>query len=702
MQRFAIIVHMMILPLLFAILTSATDVADALRHDAIGEKFNLTATVTDYNQDEADFAVEDNSGPVIMSHPKDKANISLKIGDRINTHGIIRMSTHDGHVHAQCHYVNVIGSAKPSPIRQTSIHEVASGALDACVVRVTGELIDCFQDEIDSTNTYMILAHDGESVYLTMPKPYKTVSQMMEKLLWRELTVTGVCDPRPSGTRRNTGRTIKVHNMDALVPCDTKQIDIFDVPPISNPNHIQPAEIVRLGRRRISGRVIAVWHSDTLLIKTSDGRLSRIRLFKPEPPRYGDMVDVVGFPETDLYRINLTKAFWRMADSDSGEYIPSVTNITASALITHSNGRTMFKASFHGATVRVQGIVRALPGIGDSNERLYLESDGRLLPVDASGCPKAIDGISLGSLVEVTATCIMDVENWQPNQVFPHIKEALLVVREPSDIVTIRRPAWWTPTKLTTVIGSLLITLIASLIWNRTLHSLANKRGKAFANEELQRLEADLKVLERTRLAVELHDSVAQNLTGVSMEIDSGLRRSETLPPEATVHFTRAVRMLGSCRKELRNCLWDLRSRALEESDMNKAIRLTLNPVLEKVTLYIRFNVPRSRLTDNTAHAILRIIRELATNAIRHGHATILRIAGSIDGETLRVSVGDNGCGFNPTTAPGASQGHFGLQGIRERVASLGGTVEINSEIGRGAKVTISIKAAENEDKEKI
>ena len=177
---------------------------------------------------------------------------------------------------------------------------------------------------------------------------------------------------------------------------------------------------------------------------------------------------------------------------------------------------------------------------------------------------------------------------------------------------------------------------------------------------------------------------------------------STMTPPEATSHFTRAVRTLGSCRTELRNCLWDLRNQALEENDMDNAIRLTLSPAIGKTDLRIRFSVPRSSLTDNTAHAILRIIRELATNAVRHGRATTIWIAGSIEGDTMMFSVRDNGIGFNPHDAPGVLQGHFGLQGIRERVASFEGSMTVESKTGHGAKVTISIEAARDEDKEKI
>lgn len=106
----------------------------------------------------------------------------------------------------------------------------------------------------------------------------------------------------------------------------------------------------------------------------------------------------------------------------------------------------------------------------------------------------------------------------------------------------------------------------------------------------------------------------------------------------------------------------------------------------------IRFNVPRNRLTDNTAHTILRIIRELATNAIRHGRATDIQIAGGIEGDQLTFSVYDNGCGFDPETVPGIAEGHFGLLGIRERIDLLGGELSVRSGNGNGTKISIRLK----------
>jgi signal transduction histidine kinase len=146
---------------------------------------------------------------------------------------------------------------------------------------------------------------------------------------------------------------------------------------------------------------------------------------------------------------------------------------------------------------------------------------------------------------------------------------------------------------------------------------------------------------------------------------------------------------------ELRNCIWDLRSRALDEPDMDRAIKVALGPTVGKKKLLVRFNVPRSRFSENTARTILNIVRELASNAIRHGHANEIRVAGSLDGDTLCFSVSDDGTGFDPENRPGVLEGHFGLQGIEERVSFFNGDMKIKSSSEKGTKVTVNLKLEE-------
>ena len=225
---------------------------------------------------------------------------------------------------------------------------------------------------------------------------------------------------------------------------------------------------------------------------------------------------------------------------------------------------------------------------------------------------------------------------------------------------------------------------------------LVVRRARQLFKADLQRATSELRVKDRTRLAVELHDALSQSLTGVSMEVEAAIRHGTDNPDNLTRHLSVADKILKSCRNELRNSLWDLRNDALEERNLDEAIRRTLLPHVRDISLKVRFNVPRSLLTDNATHEILRIIRELAVNGISHGGATSIQVAGSIDGTNLLFSVRDNGTGFDPDEAPGISQGHFGIQGVRERLRQLKGKLTFETASGGGTKATVTIPLPKN------
>ena len=158
--------------------------------------------------------------------------------------------------------------------------------------------------------------------------------------------------------------------------------------------------------------------------------------------------------------------------------------------------------------------------------------------------------------------------------------------------------------------------------------------------------------------------------------------------------------MLKSCRTELRQVLSDLRSEALECPTIDEALHSVLEPVIGSAELSIRFNVPRARLMDSTVHAILCIVRELAGNAIRHGGATKVRVAGALEPGRILFSVQENGAGFDPATCAGPAQGHFGLDGIRNRVSRFGGTFQLETAPGKGSHAVIGIPLPGHEEKE--
>ena len=114
---------------------------------------------------------------------------------------------------------------------------------------------------------------------------------------------------------------------------------------------------------------------------------------------------------------------------------------------------------------------------------------------------------------------------------------------------------------------------------------LSERRGRAIAASERTRIEADLKTLERTRLAIELHDSIAQNLTGATMELKAADLVADTDRPALHRLLALAIRTLDSCRESLRNCIWDLRNLTLDEGDVSAAVQEAVAIALRKQLL---------------------------------------------------------------------------------------------------------------------
>lgn len=267
------------------------------------------------------------------------------------------------------------------------------------------------------------------------------------------------------------------------------------------------------------------------------------------------------------------------------------------------------------------------------------------------------------------------------------------------DISSLTRPPWWSHAELLIIIGILFAIVVIVIIWNRSLNLVAHRRARWLAQEEIAHARTKLKVEERTELAIEIHDAVSQTLTGIALQLDAALSTGRDDPDRTTHFLATASQMLTSCRHELRCCLWDLRTRTFEEHDLTEAISHALSPHLEQVHAQVRFNVPRSTLSESTTHDIIKIVRELTVNAIRHGQAKHIRIAGEMHDGIVSFSVTDDGCGFDKQTAPGPRDGHFGLQGIRERVRRHKGTTELATGPS-GTKVSVSMRADDETDNE--
>lgn len=199
---------------------------------------------------------------------------------------------------------------------------------------------------------------------------------------------------------------------------------------------------------------------------------------------------------------------------------------------------------------------------------------------------------------------------------------------------------------------------------------------------------------ERTRIAREIHDTLAQGFAGISVQLELVARLLERAPEAAKPHLDQARTLVRDSLAEARRSVWDLRSPSLEDSDLPAALAETAKRLVAGTNVQAHVEVHGTYRPLNPAQEahLLRIGQEAMTNALKHANATELNLQLEFAARRLRFSVRDNGCGFDTHQPSGHSRnGHFGLVGIRERAAQLGGQAEIKSRPQHGTEIIIEV-----------
>jgi hypothetical protein len=328
---------------------------------------------------------------------------------------------------------------EPEPPIRATVEELLSGQHDGQLVTVRGEIRDSFPDDIDNRFLYYSLKDGEESVYMATATN-RCVHTGKDSIIGDTVEVMGIwISGRNIGTRRHIGRLLVLVGDEPMHIVKTSGTDMFNAPEITGLKSLMPSEVTSLERQRVTGTVLASWQGDQALVMTDDGSIVRIDLSSPPVPEAGRRIEAVGFPETDLYTINLNNVRWRPTQ---GNPIPPQPPLNLLKRHMHMGGDTphRIQAAFHGRTVVVTGIIRGLPQ-SEGDRRLILECEGNLLPIDFSSCPAAISGLTIGCTVEVHGVWVMVTDNWRPNSVFPKVKGAFVVVNSPGDLRVLARPS---------------------------------------------------------------------------------------------------------------------------------------------------------------------------------------------------------------------------------------------------------------------
>lgn len=196
---------------------------------------------------------------------------------------------------------------------------------------------------------------------------------------------------------------------------------------------------------------------------------------------------------------------------------------------------------------------------------------------------------------------------------------------------------------------------------------------------------------ERQRLSRQMHDGPAQALSNFILQTEIAMRLLDVDPVQAKDELGNLKTSAMTTFQQVRSFIFELRPMMLDDLGLIPTLKKYVEAFKEHSTLEVSVTVTGTerRFESYLEVMIFRAVQELLGNASRHSQATMVKILVDLGSEMIRVSVDDNGRGFDPETLKEAN--NLGLKLIRERAEMLGGTFEIDSGVGSGARIVFTV-----------
>ena len=222
----------------------------------------------------------------------------------------------------------------------------------------------------------------------------------------------------------------------------------------------------------------------------------------------------------------------------------------------------------------------------------------------------------------------------------------------------------------------------------RLLGTIAAQIGIALERARLSEESARLaRAEERARLAREIHDTLAQGLTAIGLDLEGALRHLDDDPQRARQRLERALATARESLEEARRSVLDLRPAPLAGRPLAEALRALGRTFTSETGVRVHMAAPGTLPLSPRAEAELyRIVQEALANVRQHARATRVDIALRPTGRGVALSIRDDGVGFDPPQLPA---GRHGLAGMRERARLLGGRLRLESGAGRGTRLAL-------------
>lgn len=243
--------------------------------------------------------------------------------------------------------------------------------------------------------------------------------------------------------------------------------------------------------------------------------------------------------------------------------------------------------------------------------------------------------------------------------------------------------------------------LLEEQVKQRTQQLEEAKEALARKADQLQHLLAetvDVQEHERQRIAQDMHDGTNQLIIGAMLELKSAHKRLDGGDLSRATESLEAVQaILRRVEAEIKRVIYNLRPPTLDALGLAPALRRHIEQYEAYTGIQCSMIVTGEaiRLPSNLEISVYRLLQEALQNINTHAQATCTEILLAFEPKQLKLTISDDGRGFDPQAIQQRYDGHLGLIGMRERAESMGGRITINSQPGKGTTVELSVPIKE-------
>ena len=235
-----------------------------------------------------------------------------------------------------------------------------------------------------------------------------------------------------------------------------------------------------------------------------------------------------------------------------------------------------------------------------------------------------------------------------------------------------------------------------------SLQGFADMAAIAVAvSRQVEQLKDLATIRERNRLAREIHDTVAQSLSALCLKLETVQTLLVQQDNERAIKMLDAVQLQAKeALRDTRRAVQDLSAEALQSLSISQAIEAELNRIQAEGQFITNLNITGSEriLPPDLSSTLLRIAQEAINNALKHSHAKRVRVGLQFGANEIVMLIEDDGVGFDTTVQSTADlEGGYGIYSMQERATLYGGTFQIESTIGWGTRIKVSLPIKDDE-----